>query len=260
MKKFIQYIDSKFLFNLLYRIYKKIQYISHLVSFTGRKKHSIFLSYKKDSGNIFSNLCDRYGSDKGSLEASGHVYPWEAHTYADLYSFLFDHCRQHVTKVFECGIGTNQPDLASSMGGKGKPGASLRVWRDYFPKAIVIGADIDRSILFSEDRINTCYLDQTDTPSILDMWSKLQISDFDLMVDDGLHTYESSINLFENSISQLSRNGIYIIEDVSLTDLARYKEYFDSRDYFTSYVSLFRPNAGLDNNNVVLIRQTYKLV
>ena len=34
------------------------------------------------------------------------------------------------------------------MGIKGKPGASLRVWKDYFPNANIIGVDIDENILF----------------------------------------------------------------------------------------------------------------
>ena len=35
-----------------------------------------------------------------------------------------------------------------NMTASGKPGASLRVWRDYFNNAQVIGADIDKRILF----------------------------------------------------------------------------------------------------------------
>ena len=39
------------------------------------------------------------------------------------------------------------------MGIKGKPGASVRAFRDYFDKAIIYGADIDSKILFFEKRI-----------------------------------------------------------------------------------------------------------
>ena len=37
--------------------------------------------------------------------------------------------------VFECGLGTNNPDLQGNMTVDGMPGASLRVWRDYFKNA-----------------------------------------------------------------------------------------------------------------------------
>ena len=72
------------------------------------------------------------------------------------------------------------------MGISAKPGASLRVWRDYFPGANIFGADIDQDILFSENRVETFYLDQTSKESIDAMWRAIKISDFDLIIDDGL--------------------------------------------------------------------------
>jgi hypothetical protein len=72
-------------------------------------------------------------------------------------------------KVFECGVGTNNPNITSNMGVNGQPGASLRVWRDYFQNAEVFGADIDRGILFEEQRIRTFYVDQTNKDSILEI-------------------------------------------------------------------------------------------
>ena len=54
--------------------------------------------------------------------------------------------------IFEVGLGTNNVDVPSNMGKDGKPGASLRAWRDYFPNA-----DIDTRILFKEDKIQTFY-------------------------------------------------------------------------------------------------------
>jgi hypothetical protein len=68
--------------------------------------------------------------------------------------------------IFECGLGTNNPNLASNMTDTGMPGASLRVWRDYFRNAKIYGGDIDKEILFEEDRIKTFYVDQLDTSSI----------------------------------------------------------------------------------------------
>ena len=94
----------------------------------------------------------------------------------------------------------------------GKPGASLRAWRDYFSNALIYGADIDKKILFEEDRIKTFYLDQKNKNDIGKMWSQINKSNFDLIVDDGLHNYKAAIILFENSIQYLKYNGIYIKE------------------------------------------------
>jgi hypothetical protein len=51
------------------------------------------------------------------------------------------------------------------------------------------------------------------------MWAEIATNNFDLMIDDGLHTFESAICLFENSINKLAPNGTYIIEDASINDL-----------------------------------------
>jgi hypothetical protein len=217
--------------------------------------------YKKNNHNLLSWLCDKYGSDKGEIKKYGHPYPWPSHTYADLYSRLFDHCRFGVTNVFECGIGSNNPNILSSMGVEGKPGASLRVWRDYFPNAHVFGSDIDKDVLFVEERIKTFYVDQTNPKAIGDLWKEVGVNDFDFMVDDGLHTFEAGLCLFENSVSKLSKYGVYIIEDVNVFNLAKYKDYFDNKEYQVDYVSLFQQDLSPADNNIVVIRyvQSYSM-
>ena len=105
------------------------------------------------------------------------------------------------------------------MGVTGKPGASLRAWRDYFENAKIYGADIDKEILFRETIIKTFYVDQTDKKSVLQMWKKIDEKNFNLIIDDGLHTFSAAINLFELSINRLKPDGIYIIEDAQKNDL-----------------------------------------
>jgi hypothetical protein len=215
--------------------------------------HKIQVVYRQDQ-SVISGLCEKYGSDKGGGVAN-RPFGWLPHTYADFYSMLFDHCRTHVRFVFECGLGTNNSDLPSSMGILGRPGASLRVWRDYFPAARVIGADIDKDILFNEDRIETYFVDQTSEESILELWANIPEVKFNLMIDDGLHTYAAGVSLFENSISKLDDQGIYVIEDVHLKDLIRFQSYFKDKQYIVYYVNLYRPQSALKNNNMVVVRK-----
>ncbi len=211
--------------------------------------------YGKHPKSLLSALCDQYGSDKGELQPGGHPYPWPSHTYADFYERLFGHCRHGIKKVFECGLGTNNPNLASSMTVKGKPGASLRVWRDYFPNAMIYGADIDRDILFSEDRIKTHYMDQLDPAAIEAFWQQVDDTGFDFMLDDGLHVFAAGSCLFTHSINRLADHGIYVIEDVTPSDLLRYKEFFSRTSYIVDYVTLFRPKLPLGDNSLVVIRK-----
>lgn len=204
--------------------------------------------------NRLAELCDQFGSDKGQIRPDDHPYDWSAHTYTDYYSILFDHCREHVLNVFECGLGTNNPDFRSNMGINGQPGASLRVWRDYFPRAGIVGADIDAGILFTEPRIATFQVDQTDPGSIADLWRQVDVELFDLMIDDGLHEFDAGSCLFNHSIHKLSPNGIYIIEDVKAADLDNYRNFFISRPFTVDYVNLHRPDVEVGDNSLIIIR------
>ena len=67
--------------------------------------------------------------------------------------------------ILEIGLGTNNVDVVSNMGRDGIPGASLRAFRDYLINSKIYGADIDKSILFSEERIETYFVDQTNDTS-----------------------------------------------------------------------------------------------
>lgn len=218
--------------------------------------YNFVVNYQKNQNQSLALLCDQYGSDKGQVSTSGRPYSGPAHTYTDMYSLLFDHCRHTVQNVFECGLGTNNPDLPSSMGIMGKPGASLRVWRDYFPNASIFGADIDKDILFQEERIRTGYLDQLNPSEIKAYWAEVGAVDFDLMVDDGLHTFEAGTCLFTHSIDRLGPNGIYVIEDVDKSDLNAYRQFFEKQSCPVQFVTLFRPNKGLADNSMIIIRKS----
>jgi hypothetical protein len=162
--------------------------------------------------------------------------------------------------VFECGLGTNNPTLDSSMGIGGQPGASLRVWRDHFPNANIIGADIDSDILFSEERIFTGYINQL-SPNDINIFfksvSEKYTDKFDIMIDDGLHTMEAAICLFGNAFNYLSDNGIYFIEDMDMVYIPKFKEYFKtckhSNQIFVRYMLMAMGSA--QGNNLIIIHK-----
>lgn len=213
------------------------------------------VDYAKDPGSLLNALCDKYGTDKGEIATSGHPYTWYSHSYADYFERLYAHCREHVRAVFECGIGTNDPDRPSSMGATGVPGASLRMWREYFPNAEIYGADVDPNILFADDRIRTFQVDQTSPDSIAAMWRQIGRRDFDLIIDDGLHTFEAARILFENSFEYLRPSGLYIIEDMFEPDMNDFKAWFSGRAYRVDFVALDRPGLPLYDNSIVVVRK-----
>ena len=253
-KSLLRKFDQVLFKGALLRGYHGFQLERYLDNMNAGLGHRMVVQYRKDLGSELSALCDKYGSDKGEIKNTGHPYHWPSHTYADFYALLFAHCRQSIHRVFECGLGTNNPTLVSTMGVDGKPGASLRVWRDYFPNAHITGADIDRDILFNEDRIRTYHVDQTDSASIAALWDSVDPGHYDFMVDDGLHTFEAGVCLFENSVSRLAKGGVYVIEDVSMQNLLAFKTHFEKSQYQVEYVNLLRPEVHLGDNNLVVIR------
>lgn len=220
-----------------------------------------FLSYSQLANSGFGELqilCDKYGSDKGSVFAKGGVHPyyWMAHTFASVYELLFAPIRNEVKYVFECGIGTNNVDIPSNMTANANPGSSLFVWNEYFKSSIVnvYGADIDRGVLFAKDKIKTFYMDQTNKNSIDEYFKKIENIKFDIMIDDGLHTSSAAITLFENSIQYLTPNGIYFIEDMNQEFMVDLYGYFNNKEFNVNYIAMAREGA-FDSNNLIVIKR-----
>ena len=150
------------------------------------------------------NIMRRFGSDKGDGR----------HNYTKVYDVLLRERRSDKLDIFEVGLGTNNEDVLSSMGPTGIPGASLRGWREYLPNARIVGADIDKRILFHDDRIETYFVDQLDASTIAALWREVETPGFDLMIDDGLHTFEANATFVLGAYDRLNPGGIFIIEDI----------------------------------------------
>jgi hypothetical protein len=148
---------------------------------------------------------------KEELEACGSDKA-TTHDYYYIYGPILKN-RALVTAVLEIGVGTNNESMLSNMGKNGKPGASLRAFRDFLPNARIYGADLDKEILFSEDRIQTCFLDQTDLGSFHELGSKVG-SEFDLIIDDGLHSPNANIASLIFAIDNLKEGGWFVVEDI----------------------------------------------
>ena len=146
-------------------------------------------------------LLDRYGSDKAIQD------------YHNLYGPILKD-REAIRGVLEIGIGTNNTDVVSNMGTNGKPGASLRAFRDYLSNAQVYGADIDKRILFEESRIKTFFVDQRNPDSFEALRQSIP-TDLDLIIDDGLHSPDANIATLQFALSKLKAGGWVVIEDIA---------------------------------------------
>jgi hypothetical protein len=199
----------------------------------------------------------RCGSDKGPNPSRGN---W--HNYTAVYHDLFKDKVDTPLNVFELGLGTNNTSIPSNMGANGVPGASIRGWKEYFGRSQIFGADIDRNILFAEDRIQTVYCDQTNPSVIQQMWSVLP--DMDIIIEDGLHTFAANVTFFENSIHKLKRGGVYVIEDVANSEILRFTMKFEQWRVSFPELSfetrmLQHPVNNHDNNLIIIRHRTTSL-
>jgi hypothetical protein len=154
-------------------------------------------------------LFQKYGSDKST-----------GHNYHLLYSWLLSAKRQDAWTMLEVGLGTNNIDVPSNMGLEGKPGASLRSFRDWAPHARIFGADVDKRILFREERIETFFVDQTQRSTLQELAARFAPASFDLIIDDGLHNSEANLNTLLFALPLIKDDGALVIEDIGLSDLA----------------------------------------
>ena len=189
-------------------------------------------------------IMTKHGSDKGRFQ----------HNYTTIYSELFGELCGRPLRIFELGLGTNNPKLPSTMGVMGRPGASLRGWRDFFPKALVFGADIDRDILFTESRIQTFYCDQLDSNVIRDLWAQPAMQGgMDIIVDDGLHSFQANISFLDCSLEHLNVGGVYVVEDIPGGEIVQWRNELSRLtiqfpDYDFVVAELPRPGKARDNN------------
>jgi hypothetical protein len=200
-------------------------------------------------------IMDKNGSDKGSRpEGSG----LPGHNYSRLYYDLFAPFSNDLINIFELGLGTNNIDIPSNMGSDGHPCASLRSWEQFFPNGNVFGADIDLDILIDGDRSKTFYCDQNSPKIISQMWGHKDLQmEFDFIIEDGLHEFNSNVMFLENSVHKIKKGGYYIIEDISIDEIFNWKKYFDENslrysEFEYNFILLDCEYNRYDNNLILL--------
>ncbi|HEY8239828.1 MAG TPA: class I SAM-dependent methyltransferase [Kiritimatiellia bacterium] len=143
----------------------------------------------------------------GNLKALAMVYgsdKWGAHWYAEEYERHFAPMRLQNLKILEIGIGGYDD---AELGG-----ASLRMWRTYFPNAQIYGLDICDKHLHDERRIKTFQGSQADEALLGRIVE--ETGPLDIIIDDGSHRNEHILASFKYLFPHVSENGWYVVEDV----------------------------------------------
>jgi hypothetical protein len=128
---------------------------------------------------------------------------WGTHRYTQHYQRHLEQWRNDSFVLLEIGIG------GYSRAGQG--GASLRMWKHFFPKAQIIGLDIEDKSFVNEDRIRAYRGSQVDKAILRKIVG--EAGSVRVIVDDGSHRPEHIRETFALAYPLLEQGGIYIIED-----------------------------------------------
>jgi hypothetical protein len=169
---------------------------------------SLILSYTLAyAGNPLVSLFNASGSDKGTEHGFGGGVP---HCYALEYFRLFSPFREDSFSLLEIGL-----QNASKEGGTPDDIPSLRVWRDFFPRALCFGYDTNDFSAFDSERIATFQGDQASRSDLNRFLERSNRPAFRLILDDGSHASSHQQISLSTLFSSLEPGGLYLIEDLN---------------------------------------------
>lgn len=196
----IELVTWKPIAKLIYVAYKKI----YDNRFPSRAKFdSIPIKKVCKRGHIrdttmqsLDDLASKYETDKGCIRT--HNSP---KCYTKYYSQWLEPIRNKPLSLLEIGVYS---------------GASLRMWKEYLPKANIYGIDIRPTCKNKEeDRIKIYIGNQQDKQFLTQVVEQIGI--IDIIIDDGGHRTKLQIASFEVLFPHVASGGLYIIEDLYAT-------------------------------------------
>jgi hypothetical protein len=191
--------------------------------------------------SALNDIAKLYGTDKSS----------DHHNYCEKYEKYLPFNRYDVLKILEIGV---------------LHGQSLKMWKDYFYRSIIVGIDIVPSCkIYEEDRIKIEVGSQTDG-NFLGAVCQLH-GPFDMMIDDGSHMNSHVIYSFEELFKRLRPGGVYVVEDCGTSYWEEYEggykketstmEYFKRLSDDVNYRGL--KNTGYERGEKYLFDLSWKV-
>jgi hypothetical protein len=146
----------------------------------------------------------KYGTDKSST----------CHGYSRYYDMLFAPYQDREINLLEIGVWE---------------GASVKAWKEYFPKATIFGADLDFKPNYVEDRIFMIQADQSNEEDL----KRLGDVKYDIIIDDGSHEGHHQAKSFTHLFRTMNSGGLYVIEDILCAYDDRWNKPFNIMDFIS---------------------------
>ena len=154
-----------------------------------------------------TQLNEFHKSDKGTAgKKEGSIF--EGHSYiSHYYEKVFLPLKEKTKTIVEIGVNF---------------GASMRLWHDYFPNAVIYGIDKnpqwDNTEKYDKKRCKIITGNSNSTSTY-----KSIPKDIDIVIDDGSHKLVDQIRSFGILFPKLRTGGLYIIEDIGSIDEVKQK-------------------------------------
>ena len=137
-------------------------------------------------------LAQKHGTDK-----------WGGHYYAQHYDRFLRDFQYKKINLLEIGVGGyDNPE---------EGGNSLRMWKEYFPKAKIFGIDFYDKTPHEEERIKVFQGSQDNKQFLENVVAEM--GGVDIIIDDGSHVNSHVIKSFQVLFPLLSDDGLYVVED-----------------------------------------------
>ena len=171
--------------------------VTHPISFY----RYLFYSLKLYHRNEVLQLTSGGESDKGL----------PGHGYARVYNYFFND-RRNIEHLCEIGLLRKRKQQRFTQKGSRTITPSLHAWKTYFPKAHIVGFDIESFVPPKDERVTIVTGDQSKRDDLQKI--VIEHPQYDVIIDDGPHLPIHQQTSFSFLFPHVKPGGLYIIEDL----------------------------------------------
>jgi hypothetical protein len=213
-------------------------------------RSSILSEISIETSQCFTDLCQlatKYGTDKSPYNIQTHRHPYTP--IYDMFLAPYKYLPQTL-KLGEVGV---------------LNGASIRMWRDYFPTASLFGFDISPNTLKHIEAIPNTSGILVDAGNVNGLKTSLTsaCSDekkFDILIEDASHCLKHQLLFLKTALEYIRPGGLLIIEDIfRAIPATRFEEILREQAEKIAKAVLVRPehafrfSPGWENDRILFV-------
>jgi hypothetical protein len=172
------------------------------------------------------------------------------HNYGYIYHYLLSSFPHRRCKLLEIGDSRGLWGRTKIENGVISLGGSMGAWGTFLNNPLLHGVEIERKnhkLSLSE----SVFVNESYYSSLEKLLAEHR---YDIVIDNGIHTFENAVLILGAAFPRLSAGGYYIIEAVPAKDIPTWRGFFDAADYTGAILNLPNPENVFDNCIIILAR------